>query len=139
MSKQILKKIDMPLQKPEHLPIAEAIFKHCWFGAKFLHPYHSDWLYSGHNLAKVILDETKIEVTGCLGEWPSGLRRCCKNQKVPGWSPTRHSAGLRDPISLWGSWWPLGWKCKMQWLTSGEWGCPLYNGPKLTVGQSNSS
>ena len=29
--------------------------------------------------------------------WPSGLRRCSKNQKVPGLNPTRHSAGLRDP------------------------------------------
>ena len=28
---------------------------------------------------------------------------------------------------------------KTQWLTSGEWGCPLDNGPKLAVGQPNSS
>ena len=34
------------------------------------------------------------------GEWPSGLRRCNKNRKVPGSKPTRCSAGLRDPTSL---------------------------------------
>ena len=34
------------------------------------------------------------------GEWPSGLRRCDQNWKVPGSNPTRHSAGLRDPTSL---------------------------------------
>ena len=28
---------------------------------------------------------------------------------------------------------------KMQWLTSDEWGCLLENGPKLVVGQPNSS
>ena len=27
----------------------------------------------------------------------------------------------------------------MQWLTSGEWGCPLNNGPKLAMGLPNSS
>ena len=37
------------------------------------------------------------------GEWPSGLRRCSKNRKVPGSNPTRRSAGLRDPTSLQGS------------------------------------
>ena len=73
------------------------------------------------------------------GEWPSGLRRCSKNRKVPGSNPTRRSAGLRDPTSLRGSRWPSGRKCKTQWLTSGEWGCPLDNGPKLAVGQPNSS
>ena len=57
--------------------------------------------------------------------WPSGLRRCSKNRKVPSSNPTRHLAGLRDPTSLWGSWWPSGRKCKTQWLTSDEWGYPL--------------
>ena len=37
------------------------------------------------------------------GEWPSGLRRCNKNQKVPDSKPTRRLAGLRDPTSLRGS------------------------------------
>ena len=74
------------------------------------------------------------------GEWPSGLRRCSKNRKVPGSNPTRCSAGLRDPTSLRGSWWPSGRKFKKtQWLTSGQWGCPLDNGPKLAVRQPNSS
>ena len=35
--------------------------------------------------------------------WPSGLRRCSKNRKVPGSIPTRRSAGLWDPTSLRGS------------------------------------
>ena len=38
------------------------------------------------------------------GEWPSGLRHCDQNMKVPGSKPTRHSAGLRDPTSFRGSW-----------------------------------
>ena len=57
------------------------------------------------------------------GEWPSQLRRCSKNWKVPSSNPTRRSAGLRDPTSLRGSQWPSGRKCKTQWLTSGEWDC----------------
>ena len=72
------------------------------------------------------------------GEWPSGLRRCGKNRKVPSSKPTRRSSRLRDPTSLRGSRWPSGRKCKKtQWLTSGEWGCPLDNDPKLAVGQPN--
>ena len=55
------------------------------------------------------------------GEWPSGLRHCSKNRKVSGSNATRHSARFRVPTSLWGSWWPSGWKRKMQWLTSGDW------------------
>ena len=35
--------------------------------------------------------------------------------------------------------WPLGQKSKIQWLTSGEWGCPLDNDPKLALGQPKSS
>ena len=37
------------------------------------------------------------------GEWPSGLRRCDQNRKVPGSNPTRRSAGLKDSTSLQGS------------------------------------
>ena len=41
-------------------------------------------------------------------------------------------------------WWKnrkyLGLKLwKTQWLTSGEWGCPIENGPKLAEGQPNCS
>ena len=32
--------------------------------------------------------------------WPSGLRRCNYNLKVPGLNPTSCSVGLRDPTSL---------------------------------------
>ena len=71
--------------------------------------------------------------------WPSGLRHCNKNRKVPGWNPTRHSVRLRDPTSLRGSWWSSSRKCKTQWLTLCGWGSPLDNGPKLVVGQPNSS
>ena len=73
------------------------------------------------------------------GEWPSGLRRCSKNRKVLGSNPTRHLAGLRDPTSLQDSWWPLGRKCKTQWVVLGEWGCLVDNGPKLAMRQLNSS
>ena len=34
------------------------------------------------------------------GEWPSGLRCCNKNEKVPDSKPAKHSAGLRYPTSL---------------------------------------
>ena len=71
-------------------------------------------------------------------EWPSGLRHC-SNWKVPCSKPTKCLARIWDPTLLWGSWWPLGRKCKTQWLTTGEWGCPLDNGPKLAMGQLNSS
>ena len=46
---------------------------------------------------------------------------------------TRRSTGFRDSDSLRGSRWPSGWKCKAQWLTLDEWGCPLDNGLKLAV------
>ena len=32
--------------------------------------------------------------------WPSGLRRCNNNRKVPGSNPSRQSVGLKDPASL---------------------------------------
>ena len=46
------------------------------------------------------------------GEWPSRLRCCIQNRKVPGSNLTRHTAGLRDPALLPGSQWPLGWLCE---------------------------
>ena len=83
--------------------------------------------------------DSHAEIFKSRGEWPSGLWRCSKNRKVPGLNPTRRSAGLRDPTLLRGFRWPSSRKCKTQWLTSVEWECPLNNGPKLAVGQSNSS
>lgn len=41
------------------------------------------------------------------GEWPSGLRHCDWNRKIPRSNPTRQLARPKDPISLQGSWWPL--------------------------------
>ena len=103
-------------------------FKWCllksWVGLRQIYKYswYDDW-------------------SGLVGEWPSGLRYCSKNRKVPGSNPTRRSVGLRDPTSIRGSQWPtLGSKnVKTQWLTSGEWGCPLENRQKLAVGQPNRS
>ena len=46
----------------------------------------------------------KVNNRNTRGEWPSGLSCCSKNQKVPSSNPTRRSVGLRDPISLRGSW-----------------------------------
>ena len=73
------------------------------------------------------------------GEWPSGLRRCSKNWKVPSSIPTTRSAGIRDPTSLQGLRWPADRKFKTQSLTLAEWDCLLNNGPKLAVGQPNRS
>ena len=50
----------------------------------------------------------KTGVEDIQGEWPSGLRRFNKNQKVLGSKPARRSAGLRDPTSLRDSQWPSG-------------------------------
>ena len=52
--------------------------------------------------------------TTTWGEWPSWLRCCDQNRKVPSSNPTWCLARLRDPTSLWGSWWPSGQICKMQ-------------------------
>ena len=49
-----------------------------------------------------------------MGEWPSGLRRCSKNRKVPGSNLIRRPAGLRDEASLRGSQCSSGRKCKTQ-------------------------
>ena len=65
------------------------------------------------------------------GEWPSGLRI----KRLLVW--TALGAQPRDPTSLWGSQWPSSWS--WSWVTSGEWGCPLDNGPKLAMGQPNNS
>ena len=56
------------------------------------------------------------------GEWPSGLRHFNQHQNVPVSNPIRHSAGLKDPT------------LKTQWLTLGQWGFLLVNGPKLAMG-----
>ena len=42
----------------------------------------------------------KLDQSNFWGEWPSGLRRCNKNQKVPGSNLTGSSAEFRDPTSL---------------------------------------
>ena len=40
---------------------------------------------------------------------------------------------------LWGSQWPLSQKMiETQWLTLGDWDCPLHSDPKLVLGQPNS-
>lgn len=46
------------------------------------------------------------------------------------------SGFIRDPTSLWGSHWPLGQNAE---IDMGEWGFPLDNDGKLTMGQPNSS
>ena len=60
----------------------------------------------------IIAQQIEINLKSLWGEWPSGLRRCSKNQKVPGSNPTRRSAGLRDPAPLRGPRRPPGRKCK---------------------------
>ena len=65
---------------------------------------------------------------------------CCnKIWKVPSSNPTGHLAKLTDPTWLQGSQWPLGQKLKSQWLTLCDKPCHLENGPKLAMGQPNSS
>ena len=54
-------------------------------------------------MGKVIKNKRGLELITNWEEWPSGLRRCDQNRKVPGSNPTRRSAGLRDPTSLRGS------------------------------------
>ena len=72
-------------------------------------------------------------------EWPSGLRRCDQNGKVSGSNPTRRLAGLWDPTMHEAPGDPRVEYVKRKWLTLGEWDCLLDNGPKLAVGQPNSS
>ena len=72
-------------------------------------------------------------------EWASGLSCCNHNRNDLDSNHARHSAGLRDPTLLWGSRDLRVKYVKTQWLTSGEWGCLLDNGPKLVVGQPNRS
>ena len=48
---------------------------------------------------KTTLQRKAISSTLYL-KWPSGLRRCDQNQKVPGSNPMRHLAELKDPTSL---------------------------------------
>ena len=61
------------------------------------------------NVGYFLANKLKLVLTQHLwGEWPSGLRCCDKNRKVPDSNPIMHLAGLRNPTSLWGSRWPLG-------------------------------
>ena len=56
----------------------------------------------------------------CWGEWPSGLRHCSKNRKVPNSNPIRCYAGLRDQPCYEA---PADLQVEnlKHWLTSGEW------------------
>ena len=69
---------------------------------------------------------------------PIALRYYIKNQKVPSSNPNRCLAWPWDPTSRLLETFRSG-KNKMQSLTSGYWGCPLDNSPKLAEGQPNSS
>ena len=66
--------------------------------------------FSNHTNIFAIHFSTDIRIFK-ISEWPSGLRRCNQNRKVPGSNPTRCSAGLRDLTSLQGSQWPSGRTC----------------------------
>ena len=107
------------------------------------------WEFAWADSALVVLDKWSSYRGGRLNrekftmsiKWGTITVSFCKNKnrKFPSSNPTRCSAGLRDLTSLRDSLWPSGRKCKMQWLALGEWGCPPNNGPKLAVGQPNSS
>ena len=71
------------------------------------------------------------------GGWPNKWRCCYQNRKVPCSNPTKSSAGTQPHDKTPGELWVK--TVKMQWLTSGKWGCPISNSPKLTVGQPNRS
>ena len=47
----------------------------------------------------LINHENLGKVSQLRGEWPSGLKRCNQNQKVPGSNPNKRLAGFRDPTS----------------------------------------
>ena len=49
----------------------------------------------------------------------------------------RLGLGTQTPYEVPGDFWVE--IAKTQWLTSAEWGYPLDNGPKMAVGQPNSS
>ena len=69
--------------------------------------------------ATLIIDWNKLLGQKEKREWRSVLRRCNQNGNVSGSNPTtKRSVGFSDPTSLLGSWWPVGRKCKTQWLTS---------------------
>ena len=56
------------------------------------------------NTFQTLISQSWLNIAGKYwGEWPSGLRRCYQDRKVPGSNPVRCSAGLRDPTSLRGS------------------------------------
>ena len=66
-----------------------------------------------------------------------GLRRYNQNRKVPGSNLIKRSAGLRDPTSLQTPGDLRVEYAKTQWLTSGEWGCPLEVGHEAAKYQLN--
>ena len=50
------------------------------------------------------MDWSRINIQRYIwGEWPSGLRHCNQNEKIPGSNPTGCLAGLRNPTLLCGS------------------------------------
>ena len=55
------------------------------------------------NDTHIVLNWFKVNIADLWGEWPSGLRRCNQNRKVPRSNPTMCLARLRDPTSLRGS------------------------------------
>ena len=58
--------------------------------------------------------------------------------KVSCSNPTVCLDGLGEPTSLQSSWWSLAQNLT-QWLTSSEWCYLFYDGPKLVVGEPNST
>ena len=87
---------DLIFQNPGHLIEEVNRFHNFDFHIFFMFFGDSD----GENIGWVLVSS--------WGEWPSGLRRCNQNWKVPGSNPARHSARPKDPTSLHGSWWPSG-------------------------------
>ena len=75
-----------------HLKITEVVLVHS-------NIVNSDYQHDSRVLYTFVPDCSRF----VWREWPSGLRRCDQNRKVPGSNPTRRSAGLRDPTSLRGS------------------------------------
>ena len=73
------------------------------------------------------------------GEWPSGLRHWIRIGRFLVQTPLDTQPGLGAQPRYKTPQWPLGWICKTQWLTLGELGCFLDNGPRVAVGQPNCS
>ena len=68
------------------------------------------------------------------GEWPSGLRRCNQNRKVPGSKSARRLTRLRKPTSLRDSWWPSGQTCTNAVINIGLVRLPPWEWPKVGRG-----